>query len=282
MAKRSFAHGLTDLLVSSVGIGLILLALVIMLVRSYPVQVASFALLAFGIWRFVKWRSAQAGERRRMIAIGCADRQIERHRNALVSYFRQSIRGDLFGNEDESLWRRQIQTFLETQVAPELSAQSIVMDAALRAELAEHVDNFVRAMLLDPASPQAGPQIDPATVTAVGYEQHCASILFRSGWTVHPTPPTGDHGADVIAEKDGQRLVVQCKLYAKPVGNKAVQEVYSARPLYNCDHACVVAPAGFTAQAQRAAQSLSVRLLHHDDLRSFADELVSRSSAGAR
>jgi restriction system protein len=274
MAKRSLARGLTDLLLGGLGILLILLALAILLLRSYPVPVISFAVLAFGFWSFAKWRSALARERRRMIAIGCTNRQIERHRNALVSYFRQSIRSDLFGNEDKILWRRHIDTFLESQVAPELSAQSIIMDGALGAELSSHVDDVVRKRVLDEASQQSAPQIDPATVTATGYEQHCASILSGSGWTVHATPVSGDHGADVIAEKDGQRLVVQCKLYARPVGNKAVQEVYSARPLYNCDHACVVAPLGFTAQAQRAAHSLSVRLLHHDELRMFADELV--------
>jgi len=281
MAKRSLARGLTDLLLSSVGFALIFLALIIILVRSYPIAVISFTVLAFGFWRFMKWRSGQTGKRRRMIAIACADTQIERHRHALISYFRQSIRSDLFGNEDTSLWRRHIRTFLENQVAPELSAQSNIMDGALKAELETHVDNVVRTRLLDSGSSQSDPQIDAMTATALGYEQHCASILFRSGWTVHPTPATGDHGADVIAEKGGQRLVVQCKLYAKPVGNKAIQEVYSARPLYNCDHACVVAPAGFTAQAQRAAQSLSVRLLHHDELRSFADELASGRGASA-
>jgi restriction system protein len=33
----------------------------------------------------------------------------------------------------------------------------------------------------------------------------------------------------VVAERDGVRLVVQCKRYAKPVGNGAVQEVVAAR-----------------------------------------------------
>jgi len=279
VAKRSFVRGLSDLLLSGLGIALILVALIIMLVRSYPIELASFGIVAFAFWRFIKWRSEQVVGRRRAIAIGCADRQIERHGSALISYFRQSIRSDLFGNEDRNLWRRHIDTFLKTQVAPELSSWSIPMDAALAANLVMHVDRVVRARLHDSESRQADAPIDPAAITALAYEQLCASILSRSGWTVHSTPATGDHGADVIAEKDRERLVVQCKLYAKPVGNKAVQEVYSARPLYNCDHACVVAPAGFTAPAQRAAQSLGVHLLHHDDLCSFADEIVSRGTA---
>jgi len=282
VAKRSFARGVADLLLSGFGIALILVALMIMLVRRYPIQLASFGIVAFAFWRFMKRRSEQARERRRIVAIGCADRQIERHRDALISYFRQSVRADLFGNEDKNLWRRHIDTFLKTQVALELSSRSIPMDSALAADLAMHVDRVVRARLLDSESRQTEAPIDTAIITALDYEQHCASVLSQAGWTVRPTPATGDHGADVIAEKERERLVVQCKLYSKPVGNKAVQEVYSARPLYNCDHACVVAPAGFTAHAQRAAQSLGVRLLHHDELCSFAHELVSRGSARAR
>ena len=274
MAKRSLAQGLTDLLVGGAGIALILLALVIILARAHPVKIAVLAVLACGLWQLKKSGSARAGEHRRAISIACADNQIKRHRNALVSYFRQSIRGDLFGNEDNDLWLRHVHTFIETQVVPALAARSVAMDGALAAHLADHVDRVVRTRLLSPGSFQAGPKIDAASLTPLEYEQHCAAILSRFGWSVRTTPATGDHGADVIAEKNGRRLVVQCKLYAKPVGNKAVQEAYSARPLYNGDHACVVAPAGFTAQAERAAHSLSVRLLHHDDLGALADDLA--------
>lgn len=179
------------------------------------------------------------------------------------------------------MWRAHVRTFIETQVFPELAAASVRVDDELVLQLIAHVDAVVRSQLGDAKSFQEDPEIDPAAIDALAYEQHCALILSNCGWTIYPTPATGDHGADVVAEKDGWRLVVQCKLYAKPVGNKAVQEVYAALPLYNGSHACVVAPFGFTAQAQRAAHGLSVRLLHYDGLRAFADELVSGGPPGA-
>lgn len=60
-------------------------------------------------------------------------------------------------------------------------------------------------------------------------ERHCAILLENGGWTTRLTPATGDQGADVVAEKEGIRMVVQCKLYSQPVGNKAVQEVFAAK-----------------------------------------------------
>jgi Holliday junction resolvase len=33
------------------------------------------------------------------------------------------------------------------------------------------------------------------------YEEHVASILRREGWTAVVSPPTGDGGVDVIAER---------------------------------------------------------------------------------
>jgi restriction system protein len=285
MAKRSLQRTVSDLLLSALGMMLILAAIIVMFAREYPVQAGG--LLLVGLAGFGWWKHASGGrnQRRRAVAQAVADRQIAIHRQALLSYFRQSIRTDLFGNEDISLWRRHIDTFLDSRVASALESASLELDAAMVEHLAKYVDRCVRASNAEARLSTKVPDIDVAQLSPREFEQHCASILFRCGWTVHPTPVTGDHGADVVAEKDGHRLIVQCKLYASPVGNKAVQEVYAARPLYNGTHACVVAPSGFTPQARRAAHALSVRLLRHSDLEDFARELAtavpSRRAASA-
>ena len=118
-------------------------------------------------------------------------------------------------------------------------------------------------------------QVDASSLTPTDYEHHCGEILTQCGWTVQLTQATRDGGADFVAEKDGHRLVAQCKRYAQPVGNKAVQEVHSAVHLYNGNVACVIAPMGFTAQARREAHSLQIGLLHHSALQAFAEQLES-------
>jgi restriction system protein len=73
---------------------------------------------------------------------------------------------------------------------------------------------------------------------------------------------------DIIAERDGKRIVVQCKFYSKPVGNKAVQEA-AARLHGRADKAIVVSNAAYTKAARQLAGTTGVILLHHDDLDSF-------------
>ena len=117
-------------------------------------------------------------------------------------------------------------------------------------------------------------RIDHANLTPVEYERHCGAFLEQDGWDVCYTPASGDGGADFIAEKCGIRLIAQVKNYSKPVGNKAVQEANSAVRLYNGTSACVIAPRGFTPQAQREAQTLGIELLHHTELAVFAIDLI--------
>jgi restriction system protein len=90
--------------------------------------------------------------------------------------------------------------------------------------------------------------------------------LEDGGWHVRRTGKSGDQGADLVAEKNGVCVAVQCKLYAQPVGNKAVQEALAAQRYYATDHAAVVSNAAFTRSATRLARSASVLLLHPSDL----------------
>jgi len=107
-----------------------------------------------------------------------------------------------------------------------------------------------------------------------GYEKACEDALRAAGWKILPVAKARDGGADIHARKNGVNLVVQCKHYKRPVGFKAVQEVYVAADLYDADHKCVVAPNGFSADAEKRARELGVKLLHHDKLQRFARGLT--------
>jgi restriction system protein len=107
----------------------------------------------------------------------------------------------------------------------------------------------------------------------VEYEQYCARLLVESGWVARTTVATGDQGADVIASREGITVVVQCKKYSSPVGNKAIQEAHTAMSYYNADKAIVVSNAAYTTSAKQAAVKTGVLLLHHNDLSNLADLL---------
>lgn len=99
------------------------------------------------------------------------------------------------------------------------------------------------------------------------YEQYCADILSSAGWEARLTDVTGDQGVDIIAEKKGITLAVQCKKYSTPVGNAAVQEVTSGMRFYGANRCAVVVNTSFTRSAMALANAESVILLHHDELK---------------
>jgi hypothetical protein len=100
----------------------------------------------------------------------------------------------------------------------------------------------------------------------IGYENFVSLQLERLGWKTKGTPSSGDQGADIIAEINGNIAVIQCKLYSGSVGNDAIQQVYAAKEFYGANLAAVVTNSTFTKSAKQLASRLNVLLLHHDQL----------------
>ena len=100
----------------------------------------------------------------------------------------------------------------------------------------------------------------------IEYEHYCSRLLQEHGWEAHVTQSSSGQGCDILAEKSGKKLVVQCKRYGKPVGNKAVQEVIAARDFYKADYAAVITNTSYTKSAVALAKSAGVRLLHDTEI----------------
>lgn len=101
------------------------------------------------------------------------------------------------------------------------------------------------------------------------FEKQCANVLKECGWDANTTPKSSDQGVDVIATKNGKTVAIQCKLYSKPVGNKAVQEVNTGKSYYKADYAVVVSNNTYTASARQLAKNCGVLLLFYDDLKNL-------------
>lgn len=99
------------------------------------------------------------------------------------------------------------------------------------------------------------------------FEQFCADVLCDNGfYNVKVTKGSGDHGIDILANKGNMKYGIQCKCYADNVGNKAVQEVYSGKTIYNADIAVVLTNRYFTKQAKEEAKKLGVELWDRNKL----------------
>ena len=102
--------------------------------------------------------------------------------------------------------------------------------------------------------------MDFSSMSGWDFERYCADCLLKKGFTkAEVTSGSGDHGVDIIAEQNGIRFGIQCKLYQGQIPNKAVQEAYTGASFYDCDVAVIMSNSELTKQAQEEAQKLRVK-----------------------
>ncbi len=93
------------------------------------------------------------------------------------------------------------------------------------------------------------------------FENKCAGILEDKGYKkVSVTKASGDQGVDITAERDGIKYAFQCKYYSNPVGNKAVQEIFSGIKFYNANVGVIITNNTFTDSAVQLANQLGIIL----------------------
>ncbi len=170
---------------------------------------------------------------------------------------RREIYQDEFGDECRDRWLSKLDDYI-------LRKMECDPDQWLRTAIEEHIS---RAQ--DGAEPT-----DPPDASPLEFEQRCARYLENRGFQIRLVGAVGDQGADIIAERDSLRIAVQCKRYSSPAGNSSVQEVVAARFHYDCSHAIVVAPSGFTASARQLAKTARVALLSPEELCEFRDDML--------
>lgn len=107
---------------------------------------------------------------------------------------------------------------------------------------------------------------DVDKMTGIEFELFCASLFKKQGYDVKTTKTSGDFGADLVLIKGGYTIVVQVKRYSKNIGVSAIQEIVSAKPLYQADEAWVITNRYFTQSAIQLASANNVKLLNRDSV----------------
>ena len=100
----------------------------------------------------------------------------------------------------------------------------------------------------------------------IDFEDKCFSRLSKKGWKIDRTPSSGDQGVDMIASIENLRICIQCKDHNKPIGNKAVQEIYAGKQYWNGTHAMLVSTSGYTNSATKLAIANNVYLISEVEL----------------
>ena len=224
------------------------------------------------LWR--RYAGWHASRRRRLRALGIAFAEIRIQRRQLQIRRLQLVIPDAYGSWNDASWKREKAHFCKTRILPLLAARRLRDQWPL---VARDLDRRLERAATRGRIAAFDPGMDPGD-----YEKHCALLLRKAGWAAQVTEPGADQGTDVIARRGKRSMVLQCKLYGRPVGNSAVQQIAAARAHHRADLAAVVSNADFTLRARQLAATNGVYLLHHEQLGAFRSGRPGRrNKAGA-
>lgn len=137
----------------------------------------------------------------------------------------------------------------------------------LSAVLKYFIDKKEKSYLNNGITTNAVHSLDELSKSGVEFENLIVRLYDNMGYVSKRVGGSGDQGADVIANKNGDSLLIQAKCYKEPVSNKAVQEAVAGRIHHGCTRAVVVTTASFTPGAVALAKSNSVELVNGELLK---------------
>ena len=251
--------------------GLYALGTLLQFIRDHPTPFV--LIIALGVGAFWLWRRNIL--KRRVLLRVRVERMIETHLKTLRTRKLQLVTSDAYGKPQFERWDKEVEYFISNHIHPFLSPSEV-------ADLQKggtRIDDLVRkhvamAETRDPVFPTFSDQMSPSE-----FEAFCAEELRRNAWEARVTLQSRDQGVDVIAEKDRVRVVLQCKLYSSPVGNRAVQEAAAARAHERADFGIVVSNQRYTEPAEQLAATNGILLLHYRDLKDLSSLLHTTQKA---
>lgn len=225
--------------------------------------------IAIGTWVFLLKARERDRARRIATATNRINSIIRNHEKALATRFNQLVKTDHYGVVDGKPWHKEVDRFWKTVVLPKVDQATV--------NWFFHRENkglTINTLIFEAIRPiiAATPKFDDND--PIAFEHFCADIVRKAGWNARVTNASGDQGADVIAEFGELKLVIQCKLYKTPVGNKSVQEAAAARAHEMADYAAVVTNSAYTNAAKQLAATNNVSLLHIGELADYVGKLA--------
>lgn len=99
-------------------------------------------------------------------------------------------------------------------------------------------------------------------INGYDFELLISVILENCKFKCNLTPKSKDNGADILAYKNNLTWAIQTKLYYNhSVGNKGVQEVYTAKNYFNANLGAIITNSTFSKQAIDVAKKLNIILI---------------------
>jgi restriction system protein len=207
-------------------------------------------------------------------AIEIALSEIQAQAMALRAAKSDSTHPDRYGTMLADGWEREKAAFIASRISPRLrNAGYENMLPALLPAIDTEIERRANA-LVEPSLSGADDRMEYANraqheavdAELSDYASRCTSLLQSAGWTTDPSPPAYNKAVDIFAERDGRKLLLQCKGGVTPVGVEAVQQIFTLKDRRHADIAAIITQAPFTRAAQQMASAAGVHALHDEDL----------------
>jgi len=222
-------------------------------------------------------------KRGRRSALQKAAAAVKLHLPSLVRKRDQLVREDAYGKPRLDDWIQEISYFIEEHIKPSLTLKEQLAVDEQQSQLASTIYAVVeneseRNRDLLTYSGEMTSDTFSDEMTSEKFETSCVEQLRRAGWNVRMS----NHGADVVAEKHGIRVVIQCSLSSGPVAEKAIKQIAAAKTNEQADYRVVVSNNRYTQEAEQLASANNILLLHDTDLPNLHDIIPVKTPAWKR
>lgn len=188
------------------------------------------------------------------------EEKVLRYRPSLLQLKAKAQVPDKWGDVDFKNWVGVVVEFFDEKMG---------IDIAGYDQLALDIAAYMVLDLINPLLDLDGKKIEEidfmaSTRPARGeaYEIFLFEKISGAGFSCTLTKKGGDQGVDLLVDTDLGVVAIQAKYYSVPVGNKAVQEIYSGMKYYCATFGLVVSNAGFTSAARILANTTNIILVH--------------------
>lgn len=100
------------------------------------------------------------------------------------------------------------------------------------------------------------------------FEEAVAALYRKLGWKTRVTSQSNDRGKDVIATKDGIKILIECKRYStdKRIGRPPLQKLFAAMAEERATRGVLVTTADFAGTAAEYAGRNKIELVNGEEL----------------
>jgi superfamily II DNA or RNA helicase len=117
-------------------------------------------------------------------------------------------------------------------------------------------------------------------LTGSDFENVIRRLVEKQGFEdVTSTPGSRDYGADLLAQRDGERYAIQVKRSVSPIGVAAIQQVLGGMAYWDAAKGLVVTNSLYTESAQELASRAEVDLVDRRKLKAWIQEAQLDTSA---